>query len=472
MARENPRVLLVFPNKPIISEPCCEGFNQSKIIPYELATSATSLRKVSQLKVLDAKAESLPLNAVKARIASFKPDIVVLWTVTLTYISDLKLLEFAKSIHAKTVLVMNPPILLRQVLERFPFVDFAVHDERPFVLKELVDELSCFGSFEKIRGIVFRSGGEVIDNGRAFVKADYAHPSASFDLLPMERYATENAVIKSSTGCPHQCTFCFWGKSKWRANPLDQTLNEIELLVKRYGAKNIGFSEQHFTLDRNRVFEFSEAVAKRNLQFKFFCDARVNHVDRDLLTAMKSAGLSRIFYGVEHVSDEILQNIKKNQTRHQILAAVNTTKALKIPFVLPFIIGLPGETDETIKELKKFIFEVKPWNYHVLFPVPYPGTALFDQAKKNNWLCVEEKPENFWVSPDFYKPLMVVPPMTEAKLIKARRVLQFYPRMHPQIFWNTVRDAYARGGVTKLRQVFEGGIRMAASKSVANSCSN
>lgn len=465
------KILLVFPNQPIISEPCCEGFNKSKIIPYELATVATGLRNSFHVRVLDAKAESLPFDAVKARIHSFKPDVLVLWTVTLSYLSDIKILEFAKSIGAKTVLVMNPPILLEQVLERFSFIDFAVHNERPFVLKSLMDCIAKDSGFEKLKGIVFWSGARIRDNDKAFIKASFAHPPASFDLLPMEKYAAENAVIKSSIGCPHQCTFCFWGNSGWRANSIEQTVNEIEILVKRYGARNIGFSEQHFTLNRGRVFDFCREVKKRKLKFRFFCDARVNHVDRELLSAMKEAGLSRIFYGVEHINDAILKNMKKNQSKEQIIDAINLAKSLKIPFVLPFIIGLPGETNQTILELKNFILKIKPWNYHVLFPVPYPGTELFAQAKKNNWLIVEEKPENFWISPDFYKPLMVVPPMTEKKLVNARRMLQFVPRLHPTIFLNTLRDLYSRGGMTKLAQVFEGGLRMASEKSVGDSFS-
>ncbi len=460
------RVMLVFPNQPIISEPCCEGYNRSKIIPYELATVATALRSDFDVQVLDAKAESLSLPEIKARLTAFKPHTVVLWTVTITYLSDIKILGFAKSLKAKTVLAMNPPILLTQVLESFPFIDFAVHNERPFVLKELLDCISIGASAGKVKGIVLRKGSSVKDNRPALLNVHFSHPAASFDLLPMEKYTVDNAVIKSSTGCPYQCTFCFWGRSKWRANSVKQTLDEIELLVKRYGAKNIGFSEQHFTFDRQRVLDFCREVEKRKLRFRFFCDSRVNQVDRQLLHLMRKAGLSRIFYGVEHVSDNILRNVKKNQSVEQIINAISITKQAKVPFALPFIIGLPGETSETIQELKRFILEVKPWNYHVLFPVPYPGTELFEQAKKNNWLLVEEKPENFWVSPDFYKPLMAVPPMTTEKLIRARRMLLFVPRLHPVIFLNTLRDAYGRGGLTKLRQVFEGGMRVAASVSV------
>jgi len=462
------KVLLLFPNQSIISEPCCEGYNKSKILPYELATVATSLRKDFDVTVLDAKAENLQRFEVKERISFEKPDFVVLWTVTLTYLQDISFLQFAKSLGAKTILVMNPPILLKQVLNRSKFIDFAIHNERPFIIKELLlspDPL-------KVKGIVLRDSEEVKDNLPALINATYSHPPAAFDLLPMRKYATENAVIKSSIGCPFQCSFCFWGRTKWRTNPLEQTLDEIETLVKKYGAKNIGFSEQHFTLDRQRVLDFCSEVKKRNLKFKFFCDARVNHVDKELLAKMKGAGLRRIFYGVEHINNQILKNVKKSQSSTQVEKAIQLTKEAKIPYVLPFIIGLPGETDETLKELKRFILKVKPWNYHVLFPVPYPGTPLFEQAKKNNWLRVEEKPENFWLSPDYYKPLMVVPPMTEEKLLKARRNLIFTPRLHPVILANTIRDVYGRGGLTKLSQVFEGGLRMASGRSVQNSSSN
>ena len=462
----NTRVLLLFPNQSIISEPCCEGYNESKIIPYELATVATALRTDFDVKVLDAKAESLSQEAIKKSIRAFNPDIFVLWTVTITYRKDIPLLQYAKSLGAQAFLVMNPPILLKQVLERFPFIDAAIHLERHIVIKQLADAFASGKAYDKITGIVFRSRNNVKDNGPPKIDASCSHPKAAFDLLPMEKYTTDNVVLKSSTGCPYQCTFCFWGNSKWKTNTVNQTLDEIELLVNKYGAKNIGFSEQHFTLDKRRVYEFCDEVEKRKLKFKWFCDSRVEHVDAELLKRMQEAGLSRIFYGVEHINNKILENMNKHQTKEQIVNTINLTKAQKIPFVLPFIVGLPGETEQTIKELKKFIIEIKPWNYHVLFPVPYPGTALFKQAKENNWLRVEEKPENFWVSPDFYKPLMVVPPMTEEKLIRARRMLLFAPRLHPEILFNTVRDVYRRGGITKLYQLFQGGMRVSLGRSV------
>jgi len=460
------KVLLVFPNKPIISEPCCEGYNKSKLIPYELATTAGALRDGFDVRILDAKAESLSFDEVKRRIASFNPDVVAMWTVTITYLSDIKILEFAKSLNAKTALVLNPPILLKQVLERFPFLDFALHPERHFVLRKLLECLEENGNPAKVKGLVLRQGSIVKDTLPVVLDLNYSHPPASLDLLPMEQYTVDNVLIRSSACCPYQCSFCFWGRKKWRTNSVKQTVDEIETLVKRYGAKNIGFSEQHFTLDRQRVFDFCEEVKRRNLKFKFFCNSRVNNVDSEMLLAMKDAGLSRIFYGVEHINDEILKAVNKSQSREQVENAINLTKKAGIPFVTPFLVGLPGETDETIQQLKDFILKVKPWTYHVLFPVPYPGTELFEQVKKNNWLLVEEKPENFWVSPDFYRPLFAAPPMTVEKLIKARRMLQFVPRLHPLIFLNTVRDAYSRGGLTKLSQVFEGGFRMLVGKGV------
>jgi radical SAM superfamily enzyme YgiQ (UPF0313 family) len=168
---------------------------------------------------------------------------------------------------------------------------------------------------------------------------------------------------------------------------------------------------------------------------------------------MYDAGLRRVIFGVEHINSEILANVKKHQTKESVEKGISIAKRAGVKVATPYILGLPGETWDTVNELQRFIIKTKPWSYNVFPPVPLPGTELFEQAKKNNWLLVEEKPENFWAKADFSRPLMAVPPMTPNDLVKARKQLQFVPRLHPTIFLNTVRDLYMKGGLSKVSQL-------------------
>ncbi|MAG21803.1 MAG: hypothetical protein CL943_00660 [Candidatus Diapherotrites archaeon] len=451
------KVLLVFPNSPIISEPCCDGFNPVNLMPYEIINTAGSLKQSFEVKLLDAKALGLSREAVQKETNSFKPEMIVVWSTSYSYLKDIPILEFAKAKGIATVLVLNPPILTTQVLERFLYIDAIALDDREFVLKKIASAIEKGKDFSNISGIAFREQGKAVEK-KLTKPHDYSElPLPAFELAPMDSYVKRDALLISSRGCPFQCTFCFWGHSKWRSKKPEQTADEVELLVNKYGFKSIGFPDQNFTIDKNYVFGFCDEIEKRGLNFTWHCDSRVESAQPELLKRMKETGCDRIFYGIEHISDEILKNMHKSQDKEEVLRAVKLTQKIGIPVVTPFIIGLPGETKQTLKELKDFIVELKPWNYNVLFPIPYPGTELYDQTKKNGWLKVEDKPENYWMSPSYYEPLMVVPPLTKEDLLKARKWLQIFPRVtNPTIFLNTIRDGYARGGIGKVLQFASG----------------
>lgn len=464
------KVLLLFPNSPIRSDPCCCGYEPIKLAPHELILCAGSLREYHEVKILDAKAENLSLDAIKKGILDFNPDVVCLWTIQMYYLKDIHLLKFAKSKGYKTVFIMNEAIFLDQIMKRFEFVDFTAHRLREFVLRDLMNNID---KPESVKGIIFRKGKKIIDNG----KLDYGDfsklPLPAYDLAPMDKYSKDYIPIYTSRNCPFKCTFCFWGNSKWFGRTAEQMFKEIETLVNKYGYRHIGFLDQTFTMSRERVIEFCNKVIKRSLKFEWWCESTVTLVDEELLNLMYKAGCRRIFYGVEHVNEKILHNIKKYQTKEQIIKAIKLTEKAGIHPVVPLMIGLPGETKESIKELSSFIKKAKPWNYHVIFPIAHPGTELYEQAKKKGWLLVEEKPENFWGTNDLSKPIIAVPPFTAEDLIKIRRRLHILPRFHPVIFLNTLRDVYSRGGMKKVFQIlFLGGTRLVFKRPRTNKCLN
>ncbi len=458
------KVLLVFPNSPIVSDPCCEGYNPGKFMPYELIHCAGNLETDFETKILDAKAENLDFSEINARIQAFKPRLIVLWTTPYSILKDLKILEIAKKQGATTALILNPPILLKQTIQRFPFIDLAIKDERPFVLKEIAKKIETRKGIANIKGIVFKKNEKPVEN---ILEKPFEYnklPSPAFHLAPMNKYNKSTAYIISSRGCPFQCAFCFWGNSKWRSKTPEQTGNEVETLVKKYGYKNIAFIDQHFTINQEHVYEFLNEIKRKNLKFNWNCDSRVESADEQFFRDMHKSGLKRVIFGVEHVNQKILENINKNQSRESVEKAIKIAKKTKVREATPFILGLPGETKETIKEVEKFIIKTKPWSYSIFPPIPFPETPLFEQAKKNNWLLVEEKAENFWARPDFSKPLMSIPSMTVEELSKARKRLQIIPRLHPTIFMNTVRDLYMKGGLSKVWQLSSATLNLVKNK--------
>lgn len=461
------KILLLYPNSPIRSDPCCSGYEPIKLAPHEMILCAGNLREEHEVKILDAKAENLSFSMIKKRILDFNPNIVCLWTVQMYYLKDINLLKFAKENGFKTVLIMNDAIFLKQIMERFEFIDFTVPKLREFVLRNLMQNIK---NPKLVKGIIFRKGKQVIDTGIVEYYDFSKVPLPAYDLAPMEKYSKDYIPIHTSRNCPFTCTFCFWGNSKWISRNSDQMIQEIEILISKYGYKYIGFLDQVFTMSRERVVDFCNEIVRKNLKFEWWCESTVNLVDEELLKSMYKSGCRRIFYGVEHVNEKILKNIKKYQTKEQIIKVIKFTKKAGIHPVLPLMIGLPGETKESIKELTSFIKKAKPWNYHVIFPIPHPGTVLYEQAKKNGWLLVEEKPENFYGTNDLAKPIIAIPPFTAKELIKARRKLHILPRLHPIMFINTLMDVYSRGGIKKISQVFKGAMRVVFNKPMVNDC--
>jgi len=462
------KISLVFPPSPIVSDPCCEGYSQRKVVCYELLMTAANLRKHGhEVLIIDAKAEDLSHRQVFERLSAFKPAMVALWTYTKFYLEDIKILKECKKLGCKTVLVMNPPTMLDYIMERNSFIDIAVHRYRQFVIPELADNLGKRG-FEKTKGIMIKKGKRIADNGLPGIPDYSSLPMPAYDLTPMEKYNKGETIIFTSIGCPFQCNFCFWGRTKWLSRTPRQIIDEVRLLKEKYGYHRIGFSDQTFTLDRKRVKQVCEMMLKEKIGIKWECYSRVEGVDNEILALMKKAGCDRIFYGAEHVSNKVLERNNKMQKKEDIVNAIELSKKNGIRAVFPFIIGLPGETEETLQELYDFLMKNKPPYYYILTPIPWPGTPMYKEAKENNWLKVEEKPENFWIGDDYQEPIMIIPPFTKESLLEWQRKLSLYPRMSIGSVLFVLKDCYQRGGIPQVMRALEAGARIVFNKARSN----
>ncbi len=464
------KLLYVYPPSPIVSEPCCENDNPIKLPPHELLLCVANTRDDHEVSFVDAKSEGFSYADVGERIKLNKPDVVVIWSIPMYYKRDIQILKMAKEYsNSFTVLVLNEPILLKQILEKFDFIDVAVHNERPQLIKMIADKLDSHEDFSTLKGLVVRTADGVIDNGEPQPMDYSALPMPAYDMAPMDRYTPTYTNVVLSRGCPFPCSYCYWGRSKFRSRTVKQMVDELQYLHEKYGYKRINIIDQMFTLDRAQTVAFCEEMIKRGLQITWTCDSRTEYVNEELLNLMYKAGCRRIFYGVEHINEKIKLNVGKMQNKQKVIEAIRMTKKAGITAMASLIIGLPGENWDTIKELKDFIIQIKPDNYSVLTPVPYPGTPLYEQAKKNGWLLTkDDSPENYWLTIDLYQPLMVVPPLTKEDLMKMQRYLHIVPRLHPVLFYTSLKDMYSRGAFAKMKQVFGSAYRLLFNKPKTN----
>ncbi len=200
-------------------------------------------------------------------------------------------------------------------------------------------------------------------------------------------------TVIPTRGCPWQCTFCRAGKvwgSKIRSRSPENVIEEIRQIKENLGIRNVVFMTDSLTLDKTWAARFFDAILEQSLEFRWICNSRVDAVNPEILSGMKKAGCLLISYGVESGSQEILDAAKKKITLEDSRNAIQWTREAGILSMAYFILGLPGETPETIEQSIIFACDLDPdyVNFHIA--TPFPGTELYDIAKEKGWLVTTD----------------------------------------------------------------------------------
>ncbi|MBI5060811.1 MAG: radical SAM protein [Candidatus Aenigmarchaeota archaeon] len=177
------------------------------------------------------------------------------------------------------------------------------------------------------------------------------------------------------------CTKALYG-NVYRMRSSENIISEMKEVIEKFHVKDIVFYDDNFSAKRDRVIELCDSMIKNNIKIKWKCEARVNLVDRQLLEKMKQAGCYLIAYGVETGNQHLLDVLKKGTTLEQIRAAFKATHAAGIETLAYIMIGIPGETHETIQRTLDFILEIDPGYVQMGIATPYPMTELYDIAKR------------------------------------------------------------------------------------------
>jgi len=188
--------------------------------------------------------------------------------------------------------------------------------------------------------------------------------------------------LVSSRGCPYSCTFCFkdmWGH-KWRGRSPENIIREMELLYDTYNVNGFFFNDDTFVLDRERVLEFCRQLVDKKLKIVWYCNGRVNLMNEEMLAAMYEAGCHGIAYGIESGNQQVLDSMKKNETLDQVREVVAWTKQAGIHVTGYFMLGMLGETRDTILETMAFARELELDFHGFSLTTPIPGTELYDSA--------------------------------------------------------------------------------------------
>jgi radical SAM superfamily enzyme YgiQ (UPF0313 family) len=209
----------------------------------------------------------------------------------------------------------------------------------------------------------------------------YRPPFHSYLQLPV-------ANIITTRGCPYACSFCdrsVFGRKVY-SHSVEYIIGMIKYLVKDFGIKEISIKDDMFILFPDRVIKFCRQLHKENIGVTWSCNARVNSVNDELLREIKKAGCWMISYGIESGSSKMLNKMRKGITKKQIMTALELTRKHGIVSKGFFMLGVPGETKETLDETLNYIKKLPVDEINVNFFTPFPGSEFFKEVIKESFV--------------------------------------------------------------------------------------
>lgn len=454
-----------------------------------LAQMAALLHPAYKVKIIDANAEQMGWPEFSKLLDKYQPKYYMTQVTAPTLENDIYGCFLAKARGAKTIAFgTHVTPIPRESLRPYPSLDFVLVGEPDLTIRDLLDHLEnkfserspeilkLFSEHDPlykpsiredgsvdmygIKGLAWRDGNEIIVNfPRPFIKDLNDLPIPMHELLPFKSYRMPLikgpfTFIVSSRGCPAGCTYCI----KHVSYQFSTRLRSPELIMtelwklKKLGLNNIHMYSDLFTVNREQVVELCKRMIDEKINLKWTCNSRVDYVDEEMLQLMGKAGNWLISWGIESGNEKILKHAHKGADPDKAERALKWAKKAGIMNWGYFIIGLPGETEETIRQTidfaKKLPLDIAL--FHVA--APYPGTPFFFEVVENGWF----RPGTRWEQVDMDKGTVLDYPNLRAErlLYWQKRAFREWAFRPGPIFtylkmlvsdWSTIRSAISVG---------------------------
>jgi radical SAM superfamily enzyme YgiQ (UPF0313 family) len=401
-----------------------------------LAQMAALLHPMYTLAIIDANAERMGWPEFAKLLDKYQPRYYLTQVTAPTLENDMYGCFLAKARGAQTIAFGThvTPIPF-ETMRPYPSLDFILHGEPDLTIRDLLDHLEGKTDqrpleiqklFDKhdpqykpsidengkvdmsgIKGLVWRRNGEIVMNfPRPFIAELDDLPIPMHELLPLEKYRMPMingpfTFIVTSRGCTAGCTYCIKHVSyQYGVRIRSPKLIMEELWVlKKLGINNIHMYADLFTVSRDQVVELCQRMIEENINIKWTSNSRVDYVDEEMLNLMGKAGCRLISWGIESGNEQILRHARKGAYPDKAERSLHWAKKAGIMNWGYFIIGLPGETKETIRQTIDFAKRL-PLDialFHVA--APYPGTPFFFEVVKEGWF----RPGTRWEQVDMDK---------------------------------------------------------------------
>ena len=393
------KILLIHP--PITDNERYGSFAKAGSIlpPLGLLYISSYLRKngYNHVSLVDGLRDNTGFSELNNRVQEFCPSVVGITATTLTYQRATETARLIKQIDPKIITILGGPHATAykdDIINEEDAFDCTVTGEGEETMLQLVQALDEGRSWRDIPGTICRDGRETkVNDSRPFIANldDVPFPDRDLLVRGWQHFYRPNLArvnrepvtsMITSRGCPYQCTFCdrnTFGR-KFRSHSAEYVVSEMEMLVEEYGIREICIEDDTFTINKERVAEICESLIRKDLDLTWSCLARVDTVDKQLLSLMKRAGCWLIAYGIESGNPHILKKMKKNIDLEKAKEVIKWSRQEKLDVRAFFVIGHPGETEETALETIRYAKSLPLLSVTFCLMTPIRNTEAYDMA--------------------------------------------------------------------------------------------
>jgi radical SAM superfamily enzyme YgiQ (UPF0313 family) len=394
--------------------------------PVWAGLMATFIRKKGySVAILDAEAENLTPEEAAKRLIEMRPRLVAMVvyghqpsasTQNMTSAGQVCTLLKEAAPELPVLMVGGHVAALAERTLQEEKIDFVCNGEGLSTLQALLEALkSQTPNFSRIPDLWYRDNGRLCHTtptAPLLRDLDNEMPGIAWDLLPMDRYRAHNwhcfghlqrqpyAAMYTTLGCPYHCTFCciqapFKSGEKalgikesvnsYRFWSPKRTVDEIEMLVKTYGVRNIKFADEMFVLNPRHVEGICDEIIARKLDLNIWAYARVDTVRDNMLDKLKRAGFHWLAFGVEAAHERVRDDVQKGFGQEEIFKTINHVRSADIYVIANYIFGLPEDDQQTMQETLDMALELNAEFANFYCAMAYPGSQLYSMALAEHW---------------------------------------------------------------------------------------
>jgi anaerobic magnesium-protoporphyrin IX monomethyl ester cyclase len=361
--------------------------------PINLAiVAAIAQQNGWEVQLIDAQAELLDVPEIIERAAAFQPDLIGLTATTPFFHTASQVAQEVRTALGKPVIFGGVHASIDREKAFLDCFDYLVLGECELTFGDFLRQFEAGNRNPNTPGILSRKDGETVYGGDAprLENLDLA-PLPARELLPNHIYKLGTlhgrkrfTTVQMSRGCPFSCVFCasdLFGK-RVRRRSVQHVIQELDMLVTEMGFEHIFFIDDTLTLDRKYILELMDEIERRKLRFTFEGSTRANLWDEPLVRRMQECGLIRISFGLETADLEVRKIIRKEVPLESYVASNRLNNKLGIETINSVMLGLPGETRESIDRTIAFLQKAKDI-HHATYGIamPYPGTEMRRMAE-------------------------------------------------------------------------------------------